>query len=201
MLSRAFHPAALLAMLALLLAAPFATAQTDASRIPDDAPEWLSMADAIAQAQADGKLIVVHTYAAWCGWCARLDQEVYTDDAVQAYLADHYTATRIDTEGDAVVPFFDHEVSMTGLATALGVTGTPTTVFVDADGELITKMPGYASAETFLNALRYVREGAYETMSFAQYQDAQREATGSPPSTLQPPTPEAPAGPAPTSGR
>ena len=162
-----------LAALALLAAAPVA-AQTDASVIPDDAPEWLSMADAMARAQADDKLIVVHNYAAWCGWCARMDQETYTDDAVQAYLAEHYAATRLDIEGEAVVPFFDHEISMAGLATAFGVSGTPTAVFVDADGELITKMPGYASPETFLAALKYVNEGAYETMSFAEFQDVQR---------------------------
>jgi thioredoxin-related protein len=158
---------------ALLLALP-AQAQTDASIIPDDAPAWLSMEDAISTAQADGKLIVVHTYASWCGWCAKLDNEVYTDDAVQAYLAEHFTATRVDLEGEASVQFFEHAVSMSGLGHAFGVTGTPTTVFVDTNGELITKLPGYADAETFLYALRYVRTGAYETTSFRQFMDAER---------------------------
>ena len=161
-----------LALLAAL-AAP-AAAQTDAARIPDDAPEWLSMTDAIARAQAEEKLLVVHTYAAWCGWCARLDREVYSDDAVQAYLAEHYVGTRVDIESDTVVPFFGREISMQGLGTAFGVRGTPTTVFVAPSGELITKLPGYATAETFLFALRYVREGAYETMPFNQFLDAQR---------------------------
>lgn len=166
--------AAGLAGLTALAATPAASAQTDASRIPDDAPNWLSMADAVATARADGKLVMIHNYAAWCGWCARLDQEVYTDDAVQAYLAEHYAVTRVDIESETVVPFFEHEVSMQGLGTALGVSGTPTTVFVGADGELITKLPGFAPVATFLDALKYVREGAYATMSFAQYQQIQR---------------------------
>lgn len=166
-------PLRALAAALVVLAVPVA-AQTDASRIPDDAPEWLSMADAIARAQADGKLLVIHTYASWCGWCARLDNEVYTDDAVQAYLAEHYVATRVDIESETVVPFFEHQISMRGLGTALGVAGTPTTVFVAADGDLLTKLPGFAPPDTFLEALRFVREGAWETMSFAQYQQIQR---------------------------
>lgn len=165
----------LLAAIAVL-AGP-AVAQTDASRIPDDAPSWLSMGEAVAQAEAGDKLILVHNYAAWCGWCARMDREVYSDDAVQAYLAEHYTATRVDVESDTVVTFFGRELAMSALGQAFGVRGTPTTVFVASNGELITKLPGYANAETFLHALHYVREGAYETMSFPQYVEV-RNGTG-----------------------
>ena len=158
----------------VLLAFVPAQAQTDASIIPDDAPNWTTMEDAIATARADSLLIMVHTYVPWCGWCAKLDSEVYTDDAVQAYMAENFTATRVDLEGTEIVQFFDHEVSMAGLGAAFGVSGTPTTVFVDTNGELITKLPGFADVETFLFALRFVRSGAYETLTFRQYMDAER---------------------------
>ncbi len=159
-----------LAALAVLLALP-AAAQTDASRIPDSAPEWLSMADAVARSRADAKPIVVHTYAVWCGWCARMDQEVYTDPAVQAYLAEHFVATRIDLEAQTEVPFFEHTVTMAALGSAFGVTGTPTTVFVGPDGQPITKLPGYRDVSTYLLVLRYVHEEAYETETFQQFLD------------------------------
>jgi len=161
-----------LALVALPAAAGRAAAQTDASVVPDSAPAWLPMAEAVARTKADSTTLIVHTYATWCGWCTRLDQEVYTDDAVQAYLAEHFTATRVDLEGTSVVPFFEHTVSMTTLGNAFGVTGTPTTVFVGPDGQLLTKLPGYTDAPTFLLVLRYVHEGAYETQSFRQFLDA-----------------------------
>ncbi len=160
---------------ALAVALPLAAqAQVNASVIPDDAPEWLPMGEAIERAQAEDKLIVVHGYAAWCGWCAKMDQEVYTDDAVQAYLADHFTATRLDLEDDTPVQFFDAEVTYMQLGQAMGITGTPTTVFVDTDGSLITKLPGFTNADTYLLALRYVREKAYETMAFDAFLEANR---------------------------
>ena len=162
----------LAAALAALLALPATAQGTDASVVPADAPTWRSMAEAVAAAKADSRTLLVHTYATWCGWCARFDREVYTDDAVQAYLAEHFALTRVDLEGQETVPFFEHSVPMATLGNAFGVTGTPTTVFVGPDGQLLTKLPGYTDVPTFLQVLRYVHEGAYETQTFRQYMDA-----------------------------
>ena len=167
-----------LATLAALVAFALpAAAQTDASIIPDDAPDWRPMAVAIDSAKASGKLLMVHVYAPWCGWCVRADREVYTDDAIQAYLAEHFEATRVDTDSDAPGDFFEHDLTMNELAGALGISATPTTVFVDpASGELITKMPGYKDPETFLYAMQFVREAAYESQSFPEFIDGRRGA-------------------------
>lgn len=160
-------------ILALLMATATAGAQPNAALIPDDAPAWQSMEAAIATAQAEDRLLVVHSYTVWCGWCVRMDRETYTDDAVQAYLEEHYAVTRLDLERDTPVDFFTYTLSMAELGEVLQVSGTPTTVFVDSDGSLITKMPGFQTAETFLLALRFVHEEAYETVSFAEYVEAQ----------------------------
>ena len=161
------------ALLALLLLASVAGAQ-DASVVPDDAPDWLPMGEAIAAAGAEGKVVLVYGYAPWCGYCVRFDREVFTDDAVQAYLAEHFAAVRLDLDSDATVPFFDATVTARELGHAMGISGTPTSVFVAPDGELITKLPGYTDPETYGLALRFVREAAYETATFAEFLEAER---------------------------
>ena len=90
----------LAALAALTLAATPAGAQTDASVIPEDAPNWRPFAEAVETVRADSSILLIHLYAKWCGWCVRLDRDVYTDDAVQAFVDEHYTATRIDIESD-----------------------------------------------------------------------------------------------------
>lgn len=160
----------LLAPLALaVLLATGARAQVDASVVPEDAPDWLAMEPAIAAAQAEDKLLLVYGYASWCGFCARFDSEVFTDDAIQAYLAEHYAPVRLDIEGADSLQFFDARVTGAELGQAMAISGTPTNVFVDADGALITKLPGYTDPETFLYALQYVREEAYEDTPFQAY--------------------------------
>ena len=163
----------LLLLLALALPATV-RAQVDASIVPDDAPDWLSMEEAIATAQADDKIVLVYGYASWCGYCARFDAEVFTDDAIQGYLAEHYAPVRLDIEGADTLQFFDASVTGRELGGAMGISGTPTNVFVDTDGSLITKLPGYTDAETFRYVLEYVHEEAYETTPFDQFIVARR---------------------------
>lgn len=168
---------ALLLAAALPLAGP-AAAQTDASVVPASAPAWQPMAAAVAQTRAEGKVMLVHTYAVWCGWCARMDAETYADSTVQAFVAEHFTATRLDLESPDEVPFFEHTLSMAALGRAFGVTGTPTTVFVGPDGVPITKIAGFRDAPTLLLVMQYVHGGTYETESFQQFLD---RANGEPP--------------------
>lgn len=163
----------LAALAALVLAAAPASAQTDASVIPADAPNWMPFDTAVETVRADSSLLLIHLYAKWCGWCARLDSDVYTDDAVQAYLADHYAVTRVDIESDAMVSFFGREMSQAALASAFQVSGTPTTVFVAPDGSYLTKLPGYAPADQFALILQYVREGGYNQMPFPDWVERQ----------------------------
>lgn len=162
--------------LGVLLTASGAAAQSvDASVIPDDAPEWRTLEGAVDEAREEGKLLLLHGYASWCGWCARLDEDVYTDDRVQAYLAENFEGARLNIEDMEAVDFFDYSLPTAWLAAGLGISSTPTTVFVDpATRETITRLPGYADAETFLYALQFVREGAYAEVSFEDFMDARK---------------------------
>ena len=162
------------ALVLALAAAPLVASAQDASVVPDDAPDWLSMEDAVVAAGAGGKLLLVYGYAPWCGYCVRFDQNVFTDDAVQAYLADHYAPVRLNLESTEVVQFFDAAVTEAELGQAMAIRGTPTAVFVGPEGELITKFPGYTDPETFGLVLRYVREEAYETATFQEFLDLNR---------------------------
>ncbi|HLT47349.1 MAG TPA: thioredoxin fold domain-containing protein [Rubricoccaceae bacterium] len=152
----------------IVRAAPAAHDST-AADIPADAPNWRSMEEAAAAAKADGDLVLIHAYAVWCGWCRRLDRDTYTDDAVQAYLAENFEVTRLDIESPEEVNFFGGTVPMYELGQAFEVSGTPTTIFLDADGNFLTKAPSYWPPDKFLLVLRYVREGFYEMMPFADY--------------------------------
>ena len=163
-----------LLLLALLALPAVAQAQRDASVIPEDAPDWVSLEAAIADAQAEDKLILVYGYASWCGYCVRFDNEVFTDDAVQAYVNEHFAPTRLNLEDTTQVQFFDVSVTGVELGNAMGISGTPTSVFVDNDGSMITKMPGFTDPETFLYTLQYVKEEAYETTPFDQFIAARR---------------------------
>ncbi|MCZ6635276.1 MAG: hypothetical protein O7G87_17895, partial [bacterium] len=47
------------------------------------------------------------------------------------------------------------------LSAAYGVTGFPSTLFLESDGQLLYKHPGYLPPENYMKLLRYFGEGKY----------------------------------------
>jgi len=59
---------------------------------------WItSMDDAMATAKADGKSIIIDfTGSDWCGWCIKLDKEVFSQSLFQEYANDHFVLVELD---------------------------------------------------------------------------------------------------------
>ena len=84
--------------------------------------------------------------ASWCGYCQKLERNTLPDGAVRAELAAlNFRRVNPDTaEGK-------------GMAARYGVGGFPTTVIVDANGNVITKIVGYQDPTPFVASLRAAR--------------------------------------------
>lgn len=158
-------------LLPLLLVLAFAALPASA-QTPDTtaSPAWRPFDEAVEAARTDGRRLLFDVYAPWCGWCRKMQAEVYTDPAVRAYLADHFVLTRVNLDDTTdALRFRGYTLTPQELAVALGATATPSTVFLEPDGAAITLLPGYVETPTFLEVLRYVGSGAYETQSFEAF--------------------------------
>jgi thioredoxin-related protein len=133
-------------------------------------PAWKTFEEAVTAAQANGKKVLIDIYAPWCGWCRKMQAEVYTLPAVLTYLDEHFEIGRvnIDEEGDTL-QFRGYTLSSAMLARGLGASATPTTVFLEPEGEYITRLPGYVKSEDFMNVLKFIGSGAYRTQSYQDF--------------------------------
>jgi len=61
---------------------------------------WIDdLEKAKAQAKAEGKKILLDfTGSDWCGWCKRMDAEVFARPDVSDYMAKHFVAVRLNAE-------------------------------------------------------------------------------------------------------
>lgn len=163
--------------LALLLAAHLlasdAQAQNSATQALEANPNvaWHdTVEEALEAAEASGKKVIVDIFAPWCGWCARLQSEVYGSEEVQRAVAEHFEMVRLNGEvADDIVAFKQYTLSSQMLAQALGASGYPTTVFLTSEGDYVTKLPGFSAPPDFLDVLGFIASDAYLTQKFEDY--------------------------------
>jgi thioredoxin-related protein len=123
---------------------------------------WRAFDAGLEEARAAKRPVLVDVYTDWCGWCKRMDRDVYARADVRDYLARRFVTVKLDAEGTAAARYEGRAHTGTTLARRFKVTGYPTTVFLRADGGHLVNVPGYIPPERFLTLLRYVGEGAME---------------------------------------
>ncbi len=165
----------ILLVLGFLLSPPAVFAQPDAAPDPELPPlKWLGFDKALQAAEVSGRAVLVDVYAPWCPWCSKLQTEVYGKGFVREYLNEHFETARlnIDDQEDKI-SFKGYELSASELASGLGAEGTPTIVFLSAEGDYITRLPGFIEADEFIHVLQYISGGSFKSESFKDYRSRQ----------------------------
>ncbi len=130
---------------------------------------WNSFDAGLEKAKTSHKKVLVDVYTEWCGWCARMDTEVYVDPGIKDYLAKNFVIIKMNAEGHEKIHFRGQEYSPAQLAAALGVSGYPSTLFLRDDSEPITLLPGFAQPPMFLLILSFIAEDQYQKKQFSEY--------------------------------
>ena len=130
---------------------------------------WTDFGAGSAAAGTAHKKIIIDVYTDWCTWCKTMDKKTYADEEVVSYVQEHFIPVRLNAESQVVRQVHNMQMTDAQLAGAFGVSGYPTTVFVNDDGTPITSMDGYIEAGEFKTVLRFIAEDKYRSMSFEEY--------------------------------
>lgn len=143
----------------ILLAAIFSS---DSSAIT-----WMDDLDkAIAEANVDGRPVMVDFYTDWCGWCKKLDKDTYANPEVQE-LAGSFISVKVNG---------DRNRSVLG---KYGVRGFPTIVFLDGKGSVIDKVVGYLGPQDMASRMKGVLAKAGQPRSGGVDKSMKAPAAGS----------------------
>lgn len=105
---------------------------------------------AINEARQGNKYVMVDMYTEWCGWCKRLDKDVYSNPDVIRFLNQGYVSLKLDAEKDR-----DGQQ----LASKYGINGYPCIMLFDSQGKYRGKFLGYKPANEFPQALEQLKSG------------------------------------------
>jgi thioredoxin-related protein len=124
---------------------------------------WHNFNEGLKLAGEKRRPVVMDFYADWCGWCRKMEAEVFSDPDVAAKLSNEYICIRLHTDRNynETIKYKNHLLTKQEFAAMLGVQGLPTVVFLDREGGLITKIPGYINKSMFLPLLSYIKDECY----------------------------------------
>ncbi|MEA1939221.1 MAG: thioredoxin fold domain-containing protein [Candidatus Caldatribacteriota bacterium] len=130
---------------------------------------WLSYDEGLIKAEKEGKYILIDFYTDTCGWCKKLDEEVYSNEKVKKIFLDKFVTIKVDGRSENKVEVNGEEVSEKKITRMYEISGYPTIWFLESNHKPIAPLPGYAPAEKFIIVLDYISGGWYEKISFKEF--------------------------------
>lgn len=131
--------------------------------------DWRSMEEAQELAAENDKKVLIYANAVWCTYCKKMEKEVFSLDEVQARTAEYFYPVWIDIESEDSLTFRDRKLTQMDFARAMRVTGTPTFIFLDEEGDIIAGQPGFIPEDLYLQILDYVGTNAYKEQDFEEF--------------------------------
>ena len=125
----------------------------------------------LADANAEGKRLMLIIEQRGCIYCAKMHQEVFTLTNIDTYIREHFFVVQLNMFGDVEVTDFDGEaLPEKDMVRKWGMLFTPTMVFLPEtveDGQsaaqaAVATVPGVFGPGTTFGMLKWVAEKGYE---------------------------------------
>jgi len=117
---------------------------------------WLTDFDQAKKMAAEKNLPILADFAGsdWCGWCIRLDTEVFSKDEFKKYAKDNVILFLADFPRHKELPEKEAKQNET-LAEHYGIEGLPTVLLLDSTGKVLAQT-GYQAggAEAYVDHIK-----------------------------------------------
>lgn len=145
----------------LLRLLAFSTALLTSSVFAEGKPGWLTDYKQAQESAKSGKklLLLDFTGSDWCGWCIKLDKEVFSKPEFKEYASKNLVLMEVDFPRTKQLSATEQSQNEQ-LAQQHGIQGFPTIVVLNSDGKKVGEIgytPGGPSA--FIAELEKLRKG------------------------------------------
>lgn len=97
---------------------------------------------AFSLAKKENRLVLLFGKAAWCPWCRRMQNEVFTNGTVIGLINKYYIPVVVDIDNDAAI------------ADSYHISGVPANIIMNSDYKIIDSKMGFVDANEMASFLR-----------------------------------------------
>lgn len=155
--------------------------------------EWMTMDEALAAQKDVPKKIFMDVYTKWCGPCKLLDKNTFSNKDVIKFVNANYYPVKFNAEGTEEITYQDftytnpnYQPERKGrnathfFADALRLTGYPSLVFFEENGNLIQALPGYKTPQELEIYLKMIANDDYKALTTMEaWEEYQKNFKGS----------------------
>lgn len=120
----------------------------------ENAPDWLTLQEAMEMSEDDNRLILVDIYEVGCRFCRQMEREVYPSQTIRAILDRDFHPVKVNGNSENVLKFLGEEMQEKDFASKMGVTAFPFTVVLDPEGNVLDRRRGYMDIQSLSRFLR-----------------------------------------------
>ena len=142
--------------LAIGLLAGWAFLQAGAAEL-----EWQTdLAKAQAQAKKENKLVMLDfTGSDWCGWCIKLNAEVFSKSEFEEYARKNLVLVEVDFPRKKKLSE-EQQKANNALQAKYKIEGYPTIIVLDGDGKQVGQLNYMSSPQPFIEGLEKMKKKA-----------------------------------------
>lgn len=127
---------------------------------------WLTWEEAVQENAKNPKKIFVDVYTDWCGWCKKMDKEVFTDKSVVNYMNQNYYCVKLNAEQKETIKYKGKEFKYVtagrrgynSLALALlnNQPSFPSFVILNPQEQVVKRLIGYQTKSQLMSQLKSI---------------------------------------------
>jgi len=137
---------------------------------PPKGYEFVAYDIGLQQAMQENKKVFVYFGRYGCGYCKKTNVETFSDQSLHALYSKNYVLIYVDAESGKRLQLPNGErITEAELGARLNAFATPLFLYLEPDGKVVFRVPGFKTVEDFVYFDKYVQAGYYGKMSINEF--------------------------------